>query len=161
MIEGSGSGFIPLTSGSGSGSGRPKNMWIRIRIGTLVFNVCPRSGARSVRTRKVENGNETFLINNTDCMQSHLASLVCEPVIGMFSAYSADFFIVPPPACCETEDGGERDSCKIVEVHCPGRIACINPFHLLARQVEGGTTRGPPLLPTPHFQQPEASTVDL
>jgi hypothetical protein len=28
MIEGSGS--IPLTSGSGSG--RPKNMWIRIRI---------------------------------------------------------------------------------------------------------------------------------
>jgi hypothetical protein len=33
MIEGSGSGFIPLTSGSGSGSGRPKNMWIRwIRI---------------------------------------------------------------------------------------------------------------------------------
>ena len=31
MIEGSGSGSIPLTSGSGSG--RPKNMWIRwIRI---------------------------------------------------------------------------------------------------------------------------------
>jgi hypothetical protein len=34
MIEGSeagaGSGYIPLTSGSGSG--RPKNMWIRIRI---------------------------------------------------------------------------------------------------------------------------------
>ncbi len=29
MIEGSGSGSIPLTSGSGSG--RPKNMWIRIR----------------------------------------------------------------------------------------------------------------------------------
>jgi hypothetical protein len=27
MIEGSGSGYIPLTSGSGSG--RPKNMWIR------------------------------------------------------------------------------------------------------------------------------------
>jgi hypothetical protein len=31
MIKGSGSGFIPLTSGSGSG--RPKNTWIRwIRI---------------------------------------------------------------------------------------------------------------------------------
>jgi hypothetical protein len=29
MIEGSGSGSIPLTNGSGSG--RPKNMWIRIR----------------------------------------------------------------------------------------------------------------------------------
>jgi hypothetical protein len=29
MIEGSGSGSIPLTSGSRSG--RPKNMWIRIR----------------------------------------------------------------------------------------------------------------------------------
>ncbi len=33
VIEGSGSGFIPLTSGSGSGSWRPKNTWIRwIRI---------------------------------------------------------------------------------------------------------------------------------
>ncbi len=33
MIEWSGSGSIPLTSGSGSGSWRPKNMWIRwIRI---------------------------------------------------------------------------------------------------------------------------------
>jgi hypothetical protein len=38
MIEGSGSragsvsGSIPLTGGSRSGSGRPKNMWIRIRI---------------------------------------------------------------------------------------------------------------------------------
>ncbi len=29
MIEGSGSGSIPLTSGSGSGSWRPKTMWIR------------------------------------------------------------------------------------------------------------------------------------
>jgi hypothetical protein len=29
-IEGSGSGSIPLTTGSGSG--RPKNMWIRIRV---------------------------------------------------------------------------------------------------------------------------------
>jgi hypothetical protein len=28
MIEGSGSGFIPLTRGSGSGSRRPKNIWI-------------------------------------------------------------------------------------------------------------------------------------
>ncbi len=37
MIEGSGSGSIPLTSGSGSG--RPKNMWIRwIRIRNTVFN---------------------------------------------------------------------------------------------------------------------------
>jgi hypothetical protein len=31
IIEGSGSGSIPLTSGYGSGSWRPKNMWIRIR----------------------------------------------------------------------------------------------------------------------------------
>jgi hypothetical protein len=31
LIEGSGSGSIPLTSGSGSGSWRPKNMWVRIR----------------------------------------------------------------------------------------------------------------------------------
>jgi hypothetical protein len=30
MIEGSGAGSIPLTNGSGFG--RPKNMWIRIRI---------------------------------------------------------------------------------------------------------------------------------
>jgi hypothetical protein len=30
VIEGSGSGSIPLTDGSGSR--RPKNMWIRIRI---------------------------------------------------------------------------------------------------------------------------------
>jgi hypothetical protein len=36
MIEGSGSGSIPLTSGSGSG--RPKNMWIRwIRIRNTAF----------------------------------------------------------------------------------------------------------------------------
>jgi hypothetical protein len=32
MIEGSGSGSIPLTNGSKSGSRRPKNIWIRIRI---------------------------------------------------------------------------------------------------------------------------------
>jgi len=38
MIEGSGSGFIPLTDGSGSGSKRPKNMWIRwIRIRNTGF----------------------------------------------------------------------------------------------------------------------------
>ncbi len=37
MIEGSGSGSIPLTSGSGSG--RPKNMWIRwIRIRIRIRN---------------------------------------------------------------------------------------------------------------------------
>jgi hypothetical protein len=41
MIEGSGSGSIPLTSGSGSG--RPKNMWIRwirilIRIRNTAYN---------------------------------------------------------------------------------------------------------------------------
>ncbi len=40
MIDGSGSesGSIPLTIGSGSGSRRPKNMWIRIRIGTRIRN---------------------------------------------------------------------------------------------------------------------------
>jgi hypothetical protein len=29
---------------------------------------------------------------------------------GLFRASSADFFIDPPPPCCETEEGGERDS---------------------------------------------------
>jgi hypothetical protein len=37
MIEGSGPGSMPLTSGSGSG--RPKNMWIRIRLrNTVIYN---------------------------------------------------------------------------------------------------------------------------
>ncbi len=43
MIEGSGSGSIPLTSGSGSGSRRPKNMWIRwirIRIRNAAAYMC-------------------------------------------------------------------------------------------------------------------------
>ncbi len=41
MIEGSGSGSIPLTSGFGSG--RPKNMWIRwIRIRNTAFKM-PRN----------------------------------------------------------------------------------------------------------------------
>jgi hypothetical protein len=68
-------------------------------------------------------------------------------------AFSAFFFIYPRPACCEEEEGGEgeRDTCKMVKVHCPGRIACGNPFHLLARQVEGGTRRAPPLSPYPLF----------
>jgi hypothetical protein len=35
MIEGSGAGSIPLTSGSGTG--RPKNMWIRIRNTAIIF----------------------------------------------------------------------------------------------------------------------------
>ncbi len=39
MIEGSGSGSIPLTNGSGSGFRRPKNMWIRwIRIRIRIRN---------------------------------------------------------------------------------------------------------------------------
>jgi hypothetical protein len=35
----------------------------------------------------------------------------------MFLAYSADFFIDPHPACCETEEGGEKErvSWEIVE----------------------------------------------
>jgi hypothetical protein len=37
LIEISGFGSIPLTSGSESG--RPKNMWIRIRISNTVFSV--------------------------------------------------------------------------------------------------------------------------
>jgi hypothetical protein len=44
MIEGSGSGSTPLTSGSGSG--RPKNMWIRwirIRIRNTGWNKVPVS----------------------------------------------------------------------------------------------------------------------
>jgi len=36
MIEGSGSGSIPLTNGSGSGSRRPKNMRIRWITATLL-----------------------------------------------------------------------------------------------------------------------------
>ncbi len=43
MIEGSGSGSIPLTVGSGSG--RPKNMWIRIRIWI-------RNTAKNVQNRR-------------------------------------------------------------------------------------------------------------
>jgi hypothetical protein len=39
MIEGFGSGSIPLTCGFGSGSWRPKNMWIRwIRIRNTAKN---------------------------------------------------------------------------------------------------------------------------
>ncbi len=53
-------------------------------------------------------------------------------------------FINPRPACCEIEEGGEgeRDTSKKVEVYCPACITCVNPLHLLARQVEGGTRRG-------------------
>jgi hypothetical protein len=49
MIEGSGSGSIPLTNGSGPGSMRPKNMWIRwIRIRNTAFGWLARpSGSRS------------------------------------------------------------------------------------------------------------------
>jgi hypothetical protein len=76
-----------------------------------------------------------------------------------------NFFINPRPACCEIEEGGggERDTCRIVEVYCPTRIARGIPFHLLARQVEGGTRRGPPLPPVTHspFQQLEATAVHL
>jgi hypothetical protein len=38
MIEGAGSGSIPLTNGSGSGSRRPKNRWIRIQIRIRIRN---------------------------------------------------------------------------------------------------------------------------
>jgi hypothetical protein len=34
IIEGSGDGSIPLTGGSGSGPRRPRNIWIRIRLGS-------------------------------------------------------------------------------------------------------------------------------
>jgi hypothetical protein len=50
MIEGSGSGSIPLTNGSGSGSRMPENMWIRwiririrIRIRNTVLKTCRNS----------------------------------------------------------------------------------------------------------------------
>ena len=54
MIEGSESGSIPLTSGSGSG--RPKNMWIRIRmqhclksgfVGWALINIWTADGKRN------------------------------------------------------------------------------------------------------------------
>jgi len=81
----------------------------------------------------------------------------------LFRANSADFFIDPRPACCETEEGGERerDSHKIVKVHCPERIACGNSPYLLARQVKGAITRGPPPATLTPFQQPKTSTADL
>ncbi len=50
MMEGSGSGSIPLTNGSGSGSRRPKNMWIRIRNTDLKkINSPPKPSSRRRR----------------------------------------------------------------------------------------------------------------
>jgi hypothetical protein len=48
MIEGSGSGSVPLTNGSGSGSRRPKNIRI-LRILILFSAVCRRRRAASGR----------------------------------------------------------------------------------------------------------------
>jgi hypothetical protein len=53
MIEGSGSGSIPLTNGSGSGFIRPKTMWIRwiqirIRIRNTEYNSVGRKWALEV-----------------------------------------------------------------------------------------------------------------
>jgi hypothetical protein len=46
------------------------------------------------------------------------------------------------------------------EMYYPARIACGNPLHLLAKQVEGGAVEAPPITHTP-FQQFEAIAVDL
>jgi hypothetical protein len=51
MIEESGSGSIPLTSGSASGTWRPKNIWIRIRIRNTAL--------QSIRSHK---GNQSRII---------------------------------------------------------------------------------------------------
>jgi hypothetical protein len=51
MIEGSGSGTMPLTNGSESGSMRPKNMWIRwirIRIRNTEYNSVGRKWALEI-----------------------------------------------------------------------------------------------------------------
>jgi hypothetical protein len=52
MIEGSGSGSIPLTSGSGSG--RPKNTWIRIRRSALRYKTVSAFRIR-IETMRIHN----------------------------------------------------------------------------------------------------------
>jgi hypothetical protein len=42
----------------------------------------------------------------------------------------------------------------------PACIACRNPLYLLARQVEGGAEKSPPMIYTP-FEQFDATAVDL
>jgi hypothetical protein len=53
MIEGSGSGSMPLTDGSGYGSGRPKNIWIQIRNTTRASSLSKIAALPSSRLRKI------------------------------------------------------------------------------------------------------------
>jgi hypothetical protein len=70
------------------------------------------------------------------------------------------FFHRPRPACCETEEGGERetDSCKIVEVHCPGAHSLLWSTSPTCQTGGRRYSKGsPPPPPTPHFssQRPQ------
>jgi len=71
MIEGSGSGSIPLTKGSGSR--RPKNTWIRIRIRKLHFTV---SGAAGLDK---DESDYLHLDYDLDTGESVLDYLACHP----------------------------------------------------------------------------------
>jgi hypothetical protein len=74
LIEGSGSGYIPLTGGSGSG--RPKKMcwvrWIWIRI---------RTGFRSLRTESLVVGEpaKSDKQNLADSLEGHDGSQLGHP----------------------------------------------------------------------------------
>jgi hypothetical protein len=82
----------------------------------------------------------------------------------MFCTDSANIFINPRPACCETEKGGEgeRDICRTVG----DVLSCAHSLRqpaVPACQTGGRRCRGepPPLITHTPFGQFETSAVDL
>jgi hypothetical protein len=89
MIEGSGSGSIPLTSGSGSGSWRPKNTWIRwirirnqIRIRNTAFLACQgeahQKGASNLKGVKINGARITMRCKAMRTEQEKKEVIPCE-----------------------------------------------------------------------------------
>ncbi len=79
----------------------------------------------------------------------------------MFCTDSANIFINPRPACCETGKGGEgeKDTDRTVK----GVPPCAHSLQYFTRQVERGAEESPPPphSHTPFFDQFEAEAVVL
>jgi hypothetical protein len=96
------------------------------------------------------------------CITVHLLKLLVFKN-ELFCTDSANIFINPHPACCETEKGGEgeRNTDRTVKGIPTYTNSLRQPLYLLTRQMEGDAEESPPHHKHTSFDQFEAPASNL